>query len=209
MLSSEANMTQRGFTMIEAMVVVAIMAVMAMVAAPSLGVWMDNTRIRATSDAIQQGIQTARTEAIRRNQRVTFWLVSHNVSNQLDNTCVLDNTSGSWVVSVTSPSKLCATDISTTSAPRIVAKRALADSGANVVVEALHIDTDGSTSAADHIEFDSYGRVTNPGDAISAISITGPDASASYKNLRVQISTAGQVRSCDPNVSTTGDPRKC
>lgn len=137
---------------------------------------------------------------------MTFWLVSHNDSNQLDNTCELDNTSGSWVVSIDSPAKLCATAPSTTSAPRLVASRSMSDSGAKVSVEALQ--DDGAT-AATSITFNGFGRVVNTATAIGQINITGPQASTSYKNLRVQVSTAGQVRLCEPGISTTGDPRKC
>lgn len=199
-------MQQRGFTIIEAMVVVAVLAVLATMAGPGLGVWMDNVRIRGTSEAIQQGIQTARAEAIRRNQPVTFWLVSHNASQQLDNTCNLDSNSGSWVVSIDSPSKLCATAISTTSAPRLVAKRAMADSGTSVTVTA--VQSDGATEATS-ITFNGFGRVNSADTAISEIDIKGPSADTPYKNLRIQVSSAGQIRACEPGITTTGDPRKC
>lgn len=199
-------MQQRGFTLLEAMVVVAIMAVLAMVAAPGLGVWMDNLRIRGASDALQQGIQTAKAEAIRRNQNVTFWLVSNNISNQLDNSCELSSTSGSWVVSVDSPAKLCATAPSATGAPRVVARRAVGDTGGAISVEALQNDAD---TPATSITFNSFGRVVNPGTAIASIDLTGPQEETTYKNLRIQITGAGQVRLCEPAITTTGDPRKC
>lgn len=198
-------MKQQGFTLVEAMVVVAILAIFAMAAAPGLGTWMDNLRIRGASDALQQGIQTAKAEAIRRNQNVTFWLVTNNANNQLDNSCDPSSTSASWVVSLDNPSKLCATEPSTTSAPRVVASRAMGDSGGAVTVNAQADDATAATS----ITFNGFGRVVNPDTAIAAIELTGSQEDTAYKNLRIEITGAGQVRLCEPAATTTGDPRKC
>ena len=197
---------QRGFTLLEAMVVVSIITILALVAGPNLSTWLDNIRIRSAADALQEGMQAARAEAIKRTQNITFWLVSSNADNQLDNTCEVSNTSGSWVVSVTAPYRRCSDAPSTTSAPRIVTKRSVGDSGARVEVNALQADgTTGGTS----VTFNGFGRVTNA-TPIARIDITGVNDDVTYRNLRLMISPAGQIRMCDPSIgSTSSDPRKC
>jgi type IV fimbrial biogenesis protein FimT len=59
--------TGEGFTLIELMIVLVILAVMALVALPNMNVWLQNTQIRTAGEAILNGMQFARAEAIRRN----------------------------------------------------------------------------------------------------------------------------------------------
>ena len=197
---------QRGFTLLEAMVVVSIITILALVAGPNLSIWLDNIRIRSASDALQEGLQTARAEAIKRNQNITFWLVSNNTDNQIDAGCELSSTSGSWVVSAGNPEAKCDKEPSTTLAPRLVAKRAVGDSGGRVAVNARQAD---GTTAGTSVTFNGFGRVTNA-TPIARIDITGVNDDVTYRNLRLMISPAGQIRMCDPSIgSTSSDPRKC
>ena len=198
-------MKSRGFTLIEMSVVMAVLAMLLFAAVPSISTALDNTRIRNATESMQNGLQLARGEAVRRNQNVSFWLVTTNTPSALDNTCTLSNTSGSWVVSVNSPEGHCADAASTTESPMIVTGRPTGDGGGNVAVTALQ--SDGAT-AATKVTFNGFGRITNA-DAISQLNITGTKSDTTYRNLRVSISSAGLVRMCDPRVSNTGDPRKC
>lgn len=198
-------MKSRGFTLIEMSVVMAVLAMLLFAAVPSISTALDNTRIRNATESLQNGLQLARGEAVRRNQNVSFWLVTTNTPSALDNSCTLSNASGSWVVSVNSPEGHCADAPSTTNSPMIVTGRPTGDSGGNVAVTALQ--SDGAT-AASKVTFNGFGRITNA-DAISQVNITGTKSDATYRNLRVSISSAGLVRMCDPRVSNTGDPRKC
>jgi type IV fimbrial biogenesis protein FimT len=198
-------MKNRGFTLIEIAVVMAVLALLLFAAVPSFTTALANTRIRNTTESLQNGLQLARGEAVRRNQNVTLWLVTTNEPNALDNSCNLSDSSGSWVVSINSPIGHCADAPSTTSSPMIVNGRPAGDSGGNVSVTALQ--SDGATSAT-QVTFNGFGRIVNA-DAISRININGPDAANEYRALRVSISSAGLVRMCEPAVTNSNDPRKC
>lgn len=196
-------MRQRGFTLIEMMVTVAVLALILMTAMPSVAAWLGNTRIRNVADSVQNGLQIARAEAVRRNQSVSFWLVAGGDPTVLANDCTLSGTSGSWVVSMNSPVGHCADAPSITSSPMLVTGRPVGDAGGGVSVEAVQrVD---SALSGHVVTFDGFGRVTN-GDAIGQINVTGPGSGI---NLRLMISSAGLVRTCDPRVGDNNDPRKC
>jgi type IV fimbrial biogenesis protein FimT len=63
-------MKNAGFTLIELMITIVILAILLYVALPNFAVWMQNTQIRTAGEAILNGMQLARTEAIRRNVNV-------------------------------------------------------------------------------------------------------------------------------------------
>jgi len=198
-------MRQRGFTLIELVVTMTVLALLLLAAVPSLGRWLDNTRIRNVTESLQGGLQLARSEAIRRNQNISFWLVELSDPALLSADCTLSPRSGSWVVSVYAPTRHCADAPSTDSSPMLVSARPVGDAGGNVTVVATQ--GDGSTPAQS-VSFDGFGRVTNP-DAIGQIDVTGNNPDAAYRNMRIAVSTAGLVRMCDPRVTLATDPRRC
>lgn len=198
-------MRQRGFSLIELLVTITVLALILTVAMPTLGTWMDNTRIRNTAEALQNGLQTARSEAVRRNQSISFYLVSLTNPAVMDDNCALSAASGAWVVSVDSPAAKCGSAPSTTVAPKIVEARTGNDAGGKVKVAGLLAD--GST-AAHTVTFNGFGRVINSAP-LARIDIKGPDDSVTYRKLRLEITAAGAVRMCDPKVSDANDPRKC
>ena len=64
--------TNRGFTMVEVMIVVMILAVLMAIALPAMRVHMANAEIRGISEDMRSGLELARSEAIRRNTSVRF-----------------------------------------------------------------------------------------------------------------------------------------
>lgn len=66
----------RGFTLVELLVTLALVAIMASLAAPSLAQMIGNYRVRSAAGAMVEAMQYARAEAMRRNTSVRFTLTS-------------------------------------------------------------------------------------------------------------------------------------
>jgi len=199
----------RGFTMLELIVVVAIVAILASLAMPSFSTMIQNSQIRNAAESIQNGLQLARAEAVRRNTTIGF-----QFTTSLDNTCALSTTDSNWIISSGDPTGLCAsapineafpiTDTTNNPAPGIIQKRATSEGSRNAVVAA------DQTS----ITFNATGRVSPVPATNININISNPSggvcasASGPMRCLRVVITTAGQVRMCNPAIANT-DPRGC
>lgn len=63
-----------GFSLIELLIGIAILAILAGLAMPSFQAWLQNTQIRNAAESIQNGLQRARAEAVGRNTNVEFVL---------------------------------------------------------------------------------------------------------------------------------------
>lgn len=62
----------RGFTLVELLIGMVIMAILMLFALPTYRDFMGNTRIRNTADSLAHGVRLAQVEAIKLNQNVTF-----------------------------------------------------------------------------------------------------------------------------------------
>lgn len=195
--------SSQGFTLIELMIVVTLIALMMMLAAPSISVWLQNLKVRNVGESIVSGMQLARMEAIRRNTRVTFSMVSTT-----DASCAMSATSPSWVVSKGGalPTGKC--------------NGTLADEGGDIIQKnsastALQGVTITSTSAANCLTYDGLGQIPTQGSIACATRITKIDISSPVADtvaLRVEVSSGGQARLCYPDTAgklSTTDPRKC
>lgn len=74
----------RGFTLVELMVTVSLLAILLAVAVPSITTWINNTRVRTAAQVLQDGLRLAQAEAVRRNRTVSFFVTT--VANPDENT---------------------------------------------------------------------------------------------------------------------------
>ena len=63
-----------GFTLIELMIGIAVLAIVITAGMPGFRQWIQNTHIRNASESILNGMQRARAEAVSRNTNVAFTL---------------------------------------------------------------------------------------------------------------------------------------
>lgn len=77
-----ANRLQRAFTLIELMVVIVVVGVILVLAAPSMSDFIGMQRLRAINDQLVTDLQYMRTEAVSRNQ-FTGFIVRNNVGDSL------------------------------------------------------------------------------------------------------------------------------
>ncbi len=201
----QTNQGQRGFSMVEVAVTLAVLGILMASAMPSMGAWMVNARIRNTAESIQEGLQKTRAEAVRRNQNVTFWMVTTTDPKVLSDDCTTSATGGSWVVSLTDPTSKCSVAPSTTTAPQTVAARAIGDGGDGVTVAALQ--RDGATPATS-ITFNAFGQVANAGP-IGQIQVNDGTTGNDHRKYKIVISSGGRTLVCDEAVTATTDPRYC
>lgn len=211
---------QAGFSMIELMVVIAVLGVLTAMAMPAMSNWARNSRIRLVADAIQNGLQLARSQAQQNNSMVRFQLTT-----TLNGACAITTANSNWVVSLDDPSGACggaklnmgfaADDAANNPAPRIIQERASAESS-DVTVTSAEVGA-ATHVYAGQITFNGLGRVVPTsiaaGDSVN-IDVTNTAGGACIANggpmkcLRVVVSSAGQIRMCNPALPAT-NPAGC
>jgi type IV fimbrial biogenesis protein FimT len=195
---------QRGMSLVELMIGLAIVAILLFVAVPSFSTFLQNTKIRNAAESVLTGLTTARNEAIRRNAPVRFQFVSDLTSG-----CALRTDSLAWIVSLSDPSGACDAEPSETAGPRILEKRSATEG-----TQAVFVETDAST-----VTFTGLGRLSGAGiTTIDFKSLTGicqhlDPANGTMRCMRIKITTGGQTKLCDPKVVAPPlpdvDPRAC
>jgi type IV fimbrial biogenesis protein FimT len=178
----------RGFTIIEIVIAIAVMALLMFMAVPSFARFLQNQQVRIAADAILNGAQVARGEAIRRNLSVqlaigvpqTGWTISESVSGAVIQTRAHEEGSSNANVATTPGG---ATTITFTPLGGVTATNA----DGSVRVERIDIN---------HL---TGGACQTPANA------------AGVRCLRVLITGGGSVRLCDPAfpVAVPPNPRAC
>jgi type IV fimbrial biogenesis protein FimT len=90
-LSRQGFASLRGFTLIELMVTIAVVAILLAIAAPSFTSLINNNRLTAQANEVVVSLQQARMEAVRRNRSVTVCRTTDGA------TCATAGRWNSWI----------------------------------------------------------------------------------------------------------------
>lgn len=196
---------QSGFSIVEIMVGVALLALLLRLAVPSFSEMLQNRQVRTAAEAIQDGLQLARVEAVRRNRAVKFelqsgsgWLVG---CEPADTTVGTDGQQNCPATLQTRASNEGTSNASVATAQLVAAT--LSDASSPVFSGTLTFSGLGRVAPANLPAGNlAVFRVSNPGAG------TCVDAGGNIRCLSVVVSAAGQVRMCDP-AAPSGDARRC
>lgn len=171
-----------GVTLIELMIGLAIMALALSLGLPSITEWIQNSQIRTAAEGVLNGLQAARNEAVRRNAAVAFTLTNPGAAGGTG-----------WEITLMSGTK--------------IQEKPAGEGTQRAVISVTPV---GATT----VSFSALGRrlATNQDGSIvlTQIDVDNPAMDAAIsRDMRIVISSGGEIRMCDPNVTDTTDPRKC
>jgi type IV fimbrial biogenesis protein FimT len=192
-------MPQRGFSIVELLIAIAIVAMLMLFAAPSAATWIQNTRLRSSAESVVSCLTTARLEAIKRNTVVSCQMT--------------DPSSSAWNVCLYDPvNNVCQTATGSV----LLQRDASEDNG----ITTFGIDTTASASSSalgsglrvpGSATFDSFGRLasTAPNNAMRVDIRNMQLATGDERRLVIFITLGGQIHMCDPKLSYPSSPQAC
>lgn len=197
--------THSGFSLIELIVGLAILALLMALGMPQYATFISNARLRATAEGINNGLNLARAEAVKRNARVELVLTDEEPRASLVNALPPSTSGVNWVVREWVPAtgtynfiegKAGAEGSGKTEGTGVV----IASSSADATYDGRVIFTGfGASALSKSISF----QITYPGAGACAAA-NGP-----LRCLNVNVSPGGQIRICDPKITDTNDTRAC
>ena len=191
---------QRGFNLIEVLVTLAVLGVLIALGAPSLAEFLQNQQVRAATEAVVNGMQVARGEAIRRNLAVQL---------------VLEPPTSGWTICEATVDPCDSTTPLNVDPPKVIQSRSPNEgtSNANVVPVAADLAT-----TAVGVTFSPLGSVVpnfNAKPTLARVDVFNTRSACiadggPMRCLRVVVTGGGSVRMCDPTPGIVSpDPRAC
>lgn len=193
----------RGFSLIELMVAVSVLAILTALALPNFTTWIRNARVRTVAEALQASVRLAQAEAQRRTQTVVFFRTN---SKECTVAATASTDGAHWQIrsvpnaltGAASEALQCGvlTDVDT--GVKMVSDVRVGNA-APVALAALCFSGDGRQISVDDPA--TVGANCTAGTVRYTVSPTS--AGNEDRPLRLDVSLAGAIRLCDPKKAST------
>lgn len=185
------NHREHGVTLVELVIAIAIVAIVITIGVPNLQTWLVRIHVATKADAVLNGLQLARMEALKRNSRVFFTLASD---------------SGWTLGCVTAVGDIDGDGLA--DCPALIQSKPAGEGGSGTT---LALTPSGATT----VTFNGVGLATANADGSAML--TQVDLSKTgggeTRVLSVRVTTGGQSRVCVPSTdahyATTEAPKRC
>jgi len=185
-MTASPRLRSAGFTLIELMLAVSVLAVLVSVGLPSFQQMLRNYQFRVASESVANGLQRARAEAVARNARVQYAL-----SVTLGPPAVY-----AWTVDYVNKPVPTDPPIDTWTSTEGAKLATVAGVAADLA------------TAATTITFNQLGQVVTNADASPTLRQVNLAVPGGNQNLRVIIGAGGNARVCDPSLPSS-NVRSC
>jgi len=195
----KVRVLQRGFNLIEILVALTVLGVLIALGAPSLAEFLQNQQVRAATEAVVNGMQVARGEAIKRNLAVQM---------------VLEPPTSGWTICEATVEPCDSTTLGT-DATLVIQSRSPDEGTSNANVTPVAADL---ATTAIAVTFSPLGSVVtnfNASPTLARVDVINTRNaciadSGPMRCLRVVVTGGGSVRMCDPTPGIIApDPRAC
>ncbi len=189
-----ATRPARGFTLVELMISITLLAVLIALASPSFSQWIRNAQVRAVAETLQNGMRTAQAEALRRNRQVVFFLTDDEPGLAAEGS----ENGRNWVIRWV-PMPGDTVDATAPANEPFVQGGAVADfDGVTITGQAaICFNALGRRVAATEADTGVTGAecTLDPLEPLAAFDV---ERDGTARALRITVALGGQVRLCDP-----------
>jgi type IV fimbrial biogenesis protein FimT len=180
-LTPLAKKPLQGFSLIELIIAIAMVGLLSAIAMANFTTWIKNSRLRTATESIQNGLQTARAEAVKRNTSIQFSLSANS----------------NWSIGCVTITANC---------PATLLSRLASEGATSGAIITLSPNGTAFPAKATFSNLGLLDTTTTPAPFNQVdISFSGAD-----RPLRVTLGVGGNTRVCDPSSSlAASDPRRC
>lgn len=181
--ATQPPLRPRGFSLVELMVTISLLALLLGLAVPAFGTWTRNAQVRTVSDSLQNGLRYAQAEAIRRNRQIAFFRTD---STECTPTAASSDTGPHWAIRTV--------PLFAGEAAEALQCGVLSDVGGGVTITGPRV-----------LCFNSAGRMAaNANNVVGNQTCVAPALQRTYvvaatgaeRSLNVTVALGGQVRMC-------------